>query len=214
MSKVTISYAVTAYNEDKELDRLLLQLHNYADHEDEVIVQVDSDNVTDKVMEVVEKYKTEFTAGNFKAISTPLNKDFANFKNNIKSNCKSDYIFFIDADEYLALPLIEHLKGILENNSAIECIHVPRVNTVTGLTKEHITKWRWQVNTKGYVNWPDYQTRICKNTDKIKWEGKVHERICGCQIYTYLPDADETWALYHPKDIQRQEKQNSLYDTI
>jgi len=214
MSKVTISYAVTACNEDQELDRLLQQLVNYADQEDEVIVQVDSDNVTQKVLDVIEKYKTQFTSDNLIFVSTPLNKDFAHFKNNIKSNCKKDYIFFIDADEYLSLPLIQHLKGILETNSTIECIHVPRVNTVTGLTKEHIAKWRWQVNKKGYVNWPDYQTRICKNTDKIKWEGKVHERICGCQIYTYLPDTDETWALYHPKDIKRQEKQNSLYDTI
>jgi glycosyltransferase involved in cell wall biosynthesis len=214
MSKVTISYAVTACNEDQELDRLLQQLLNYAGQDDEVIVQVDSDNVTKEVLEVIEKYSKEFASENYASVSYSLNKDFANFKNNIKSYCKKDYIFFIDADEYLSLPLLQHLKDILEENSIIECIHVPRVNTVEGLTKEDISKWRWQVNTKGYVNWPDYQTRICKNTDKIKWEGRVHERICGCQIYTYLPDKDETWALYHPKDIERQRKQNNLYSTI
>jgi hypothetical protein len=30
---------------------------------------------------------------------------------------------------------------------------------------------------------------------------------------TYLP-LEEEFALYHPKDIQRQEKQNELYETI
>jgi len=214
MSKATISYAVTACNESVELDRLLYQLLKYADLSDEVIVQTDSDNVTEEVLNVIEQYKTQFPEGSFKSISMPLNKDFAHFKNNLKSYCKKNYIFFIDADEYLSSPLIQHLKEVLEANPNIECIHVPRVNTVDGLTKEHVLKWKWQLNDKGYVNWPDYQTRICKNNDKIKWEGKVHERLCGCKIYTYLPDEDETWALFHPKDIERQEKQNSLYDTI
>jgi glycosyltransferase involved in cell wall biosynthesis len=214
MKPVTLSYAVTACNEDKELDRLLSQLSNYAGQDDEVIVQVDSDNVTQSVLDVVDKYKKEFTNDRLTFVSFPLNKDFARFKNNIKENCKKDYIFFIDADEYLSIPLIQHLRDLLNNNRIMECIHVPRVNTVEGLTKEHIAKWRWNINKKEYINWPDYQNRICKNEAKIKWEGKVHERICGCQIYTYLPDTDETWALYHPKDIKKQEKQNSLYDTI
>ena len=54
---------------------------------------------------------------------------------------------------------------------------VPRVNTVDGLTQEHINKWRWNVNKKGWVNWPDYQTRIIQNSPKIKWQNKVHEQI-------------------------------------
>ena len=214
MSKAAISYGVTACNEDKELDRLLSQLLSYADLEDEVIVQVDSESVTQPVLDVIEKYKPQFTDGSFSFVSFPLNKDFANFKNNVILNCKKDYIFFIDADEYLSIPLLQHLKTILIENDMIECIHVPRVNTVEGLTKEHVAKWRWQVDKNGYVNWPDYQTRIVKRNSKIKWEGKVHERICGCKVYTYLPDKDETWALHHPKDINRQEKQNKLYDTI
>jgi glycosyltransferase involved in cell wall biosynthesis len=214
MKSVTLSYAVTACNEDKELDRLLSQLSNYAGQDDEVIVQVDSDSVTQSVLDVIEKYKKEFANDRLTFVSFPLNKNFANFKNNLKENCKKDYIFFIDADEYLSIPLVQHLRNILTDNRIMECIHVPRVNTVEGLTKEHIAKWRWNVNKKGYINWPDYQTRICKNEAKIKWEGKVHEKICGCQVYTYLPDIDETWALYHPKDIKRQEKQNNFYQNI
>ena len=33
----------------------------------------------------------------------------------------------------------------------------------------------WNVNDKGWVNWPDYQWRIWKNKPKIKWKNKVHE---------------------------------------
>ena len=48
---------------------------------------------------------------------------------------------------------------------------VPRVNTVEGLTQEHINQWRWNVNEKGWVNWPDYQTRIIQNIQKLN--GKI-----------------------------------------
>lgn len=208
MSKVSISYAITACNEHVELKRLLDQLLIYIESEDEIIVQLDT-TATNEVINLIKEYTDKI-----KFIQYSLNKDFASFKNNLKNNCTKEYIFFIDADEYLSASLISHLKTILTDNRPIECVHVPRVNTVSGLTKEHIQKWRWNVNKKGYINWPDYQTRIIKNQPSLKWEGKVHERICGCQIYTYLPDLDETWALYHPKDIKRQEKQNNLYDTI
>ena len=91
---------------------------------------------------------------------------------------------------------------------------VPRVNTVEGLTDAHIQKWRWNVNEKGWVNYPDYQIRIYKNTPSIYWERKVHERLNIWEDTQPLPIDTEDWVLYHPKDIKRQEKQNALYDTI
>ena len=90
---------------------------------------------------------------------------------------------------------------------------VPRVNTVDGLTQEHINKWRWNVNEKGWVNWPDYQTRIIQNSSKIQWVSKVHEVITGISTKGLLP-MEEEWCLYHPKDIEKQEIQNKLYETL
>ena len=34
----------------------------------------------------------------------------------------------------------------------VDLIYLPRVNTVEGLTDEHIQKWRWNVDEKGRVN--------------------------------------------------------------
>ena len=81
------------------------------------------------------------------------------------------------------------------------------------MTQEHIDKWRWQVNEKGWVNWPDYQTRIIQNSPKIKWQNKVHEQIVGVSTKGALP-TEEEWCLYHPKNIKRQEVQNQLYSTL
>ena len=85
--------------------------------------------------------------------------------------------------------------------------------TVAGLTDEHITKWGWNVNKDGWVNYPDLQWRIWKNKPEIKWKNKVHEVLEGFEYYTALP-AVEQLSLYHPKDIKRQEQQNKYYETI
>ena len=90
---------------------------------------------------------------------------------------------------------------------------VPRVNTVKDLTQEHIDKWRWNVNKNGWVNWPDYQTRILQNVPHIKWENKVHEVLLGHKTQSALP-AEEEWCLYHHKHIDKQELQNKFYDTL
>ena len=69
------------------------------------------------------------------------------------------------------------------------------------------------VNEKGWVNWPDYQTRIIQNSPKIKWQGKVHEQIIGISTQGALP-REEEWCLYHPKNIKKQEIQNNFYDSL
>ena len=201
-----ISYAITAHNEAEELNRLLKQLTEEKDPEDEIIVQLD-DTATDKVKFVVDCFA-------IKSITFPLNKDFASFKNNIKNNCTGDYIFFIDADEYLSDHLLKLLKQVLQVNTEVDCYGVPRVNTVKGLTEDHIKMWGWRVDEKGKVNWPDYQTRICKNIPEINWVGKVHEKLEGYKMFSLFPSDYEDWALIHPKDIARQEKQNEYYSTI
>jgi hypothetical protein len=200
----TISYAITACNEHVELERLLEQLDNNIRDIDEVVIQLDT-TATEEVKEVCYKYPA------FSLWEFPLNGDFASFKNHLKSKCNRDYIFQIDADEYLSKQLIENIHQILELNPYIELYAIPRINTVEGLTQEHIQKWGWNVNVDGWVNYPDYQTRLFKNISEINWIQKVHERLVGAKINIVLP---EGYDLIHPKTIERQEKQNNFYNTL
>ena len=202
-----ISYAIPVCNEHVELEKLLEFLTSHIDEEDEIVVQCDQGNTTHEVYRVLGNFST------IKIIEFPLKGDFSSFKNNLKEHCTGDWIFQIDADELPHEFLITNLKELLKLNSTTELFLVPRVNTVEGLTQEHINKWRWNVNEKGWVNWPDYQTRIIQNGPKIKWQNKVHEQIVGMSTRALLP-AEEEWALYHPKHILRQEAQNNFYDTI
>lgn len=66
---------------------------------------------------------------------------------------------------------------------------------------------------KPIINYPDYQGRIYKRDSNISWSGKVHEIIEGHKTYSYLPSIEE-YALYHPKTIDRQEKQNNMYNSL
>ena len=207
---MTISYAITVCNELEEITKLLNFLQTHIRKEDEIVIQYDETSVTDEVMDYLNLMDSMHE--NHKVVGFSLNKDFASFKNNLKSNCTKDYIFQIDADEIPHEFLVEYLGQILEENP-VDIVFVPRVNTVEGLTQSHIDKWRWNVNEKGWVNWPDYQTRIYKNTDDVTWMNKVHERITGYDTFSNFP-SEERWSLYHHKQIDRQEKQNEFYETI
>ena len=204
-----ISYAITVCNELEEITKLLDFLQTNIREQDEIVIQFDADNTPE---EVVDFLKLQNAMHNYTVVDFPLNKDFASFKNNLKSHCSGDYIFQIDADEIPHQVLIGNLPNLLENNP-VDIIFVPRVNTVEGLTEHHIQKWGWKVNESGWVNWPDYQTRIYKNTPDVTWMNKVHESITGYNTFSNFP-AEETWCLYHHKQIQRQEKQNKFYETI
>ena len=203
---MTISYAIPVCNEHIELEKLLDFLIKHIDEEDEIVVQCDQGNTTPEVYKVLNELNQSY-------IEFPLNGHFSNFKNNLKEHCIGDWIFQIDADELPHESLITNLKALLKANTTTEMLLVPRVNTVEDLTQEHINKWRWNVNEKGWVNWPDYQTRIIQNGPKIKWQNKVHEKIVGISTQGALP-MEEEWCLYHPKNIKKQEIQNQFYDTL
>lgn len=207
-----ISYAVTVCNELVEIQRLLPFLIEKKRQEDEIVIFYDSNNGSKAVDEYLRSLSSN-TFAPFRCIHYHFDGHFANMKNALTEACLGDYIFQIDADEIPHENLINSLPGLLEENQIIDMIRVPRVNTVEGLTKEHIKKWGWNVNEKGWVNWADWQMRIYKNTSEIKWINKVHEVLDGFKNHGMLP-AEEEWALYHPKDIKRQEKQNSYYDTL
>ena len=209
MSK-TISYCVTVKDELQEITQLLNFLQVHISENDEIVVQYDKNGVTSEVLDylnLMDKMHENHTVVGF-----PLNKDFATFKNNLTKVATKEFIFQIDADEIPNVFLVENLSLVLEKNN-VDIFLVPRVNTVEGLTQEHIQKWGWRVDENGWVNFPDYQTRIYRRTNDVQWMGKVHERITGYNTISNFPSSEE-WSLYHPKTIEKQQKQVDLYKTI
>jgi hypothetical protein len=206
-----ISYAITVCNEFVEIQRLINFLLKNKRQEDEIVVLYDQSHGDPEI----ESFLRSSSINNeFKWYPDNFENHFADWKNKLTSLCSGDYIFQIDADELPTTKLVDLLPHIIQQN--VDIVLVPRSNTVKGLTDEHIKKWGWSIDNLNRVNWPDYQWRIYRNCPEIKWVNKVHEKLEGFKTYSTLPSDMSLGAVYlnHPKTIEKQEKQNNLYDNL
>ena len=204
-----ITYAITVCNEFLEIQRLVHFLLQHKRIQDNIVILYDEANGDPAIEQFLRSHSIN---GEFSWHKAPFNKHFADWKNKLNSLCSGDYIFQIDADEMIDEYVCKILPDILAANE-VDVIRVPRINTVKGLTEQHINLWNWKVNKDNWVNWPDYQWRIYKNHSDIKWINAVHEVLDGYKTVSYLP-AQKEFALLHHKTIERQEKQNTYYDTL
>ena len=204
-----LSYGITVHNEHEELNQLLELLIHNTDQEDEIVIVDDFSNkeTQDVIGSWVQQYSDKKV---IRVFQRKLDGDFASQKNFVIEQCSGDYIFHIDADEYPNVILLQQLKQILEINE-VDLLWIPRVNTVEGMTEEDIQKWGWKISEQGWVNYPDYQSRVFRRTDSIRWERPLHELIKGAKTYSHLPPHEEL-SLYHPKTIEKQTQQNMYYN--
>ena len=203
-----ISYSILCHNEDESFEKLLHTLISYKEPQDEIVVLDDySDN--EKTRAILDYYS--YTC-DIKLDQRNLLKDFASQKNYLKNMCTGDYSFNLDADEMISHWFMKDIHEILEGNE-VDLIYVPRINTVEGITEQHVRAWGWQINEKGWINYPDWQGRIFRNRPNIRWERPVHEMIVGFQTYAHLP-MEQKYSIVDPKTIDRQMKQNQKYSEI
>ena len=205
-----ISYAITVKDELVEIQQLVSFLLEKKQPQDEIVVLFDDKNGSKQVEEYLRSHSIN---DDFFWFFEEFDGHFANWKNKLNMLCSGDFIFNIDADEIPYDTLIENIHYVIESNPTVDLFLVSRVNIVDGITQEHVNKWHWAITDKGWINWPDMQMRIYKNTPEIKWENKVHEKIVGAKAYSFLP-VQEEWSLKHIKTIGRQERQNEYYNTL
>jgi hypothetical protein len=208
---IKISYAITVCNELEEIKKLINFLHSNKREQDEICVLLDKPKASDYLLNQLYRYSS---ANWILLKESVFSGHFADWKNELTKMCNGDYIMQLDADELPSEDLIKGLPYILEQNPTTDMFLVPRVNTVEGLTQEHIQKWGWNINEKGWINYPDFQMRVYRNLPKIRWKNKVHEVLDGFKSWSALPIDDEEFVLYHPKTIERQERQNNYYNTL
>ena len=153
-----ISAVISAYNEEKHIERCLKSL-GFADE----IVVVDNSS-TDKTVSIASKYTNKiFTQkNNPKEIDIQKNFGFERSTN--------EWILSIDADEEVSGELAQEIKQILSAKpSSIASINgfwIPRKNYIFG---------KWIKNNTGW--YPDYQLRFFRR-ERGKYESrKVHEDL-------------------------------------
>lgn len=206
-----ITYAITVCNEFLEIQRLLHFLLQHKRIQDNIVILYDEVNGEPEIENFL---KTHCINNEYSWHKAKFDKDFAFWKNKLNGLCSGDYIINIDADEMPTAEFMEYIPIIIETND-IDVIAVPRSNLVEGITENHIKQWNWGIDSENRINWPDWQMRIYKNDPRIYWEGKVHERLVGYISLSSLPhESDTLLYFHHNKTIDKQEKQNQLYNTL
>ena len=94
--------------------------------------------------------------------------------------------------------IINDEKELLNNSNIVVQLNLPKDNQHTMMKENQILIGTFNA----------YQ-----NKEEIYWIKPVHEQLKGYTKFANLP-AEERFALYHPKDIGRQERQNAFYETI
>lgn len=201
-----ISYAILTHNEGEYIAELLALLFTYKRDIDEIVI-VDDYSDDERTKSILNDFKDLITL------------DYRTFdgdhtqKNYLNSKCTGDYILQLDADELVKPEFLEMLPELLESNSETDLFIMPRINLVDDLTEEYIQKWGWNINEKKHINFPDWQMRLYRNCDWVKWDGLLHSKIEGHKTYIFLPP-EELFCIIHHKQLERQINQNNLYDKI
>jgi hypothetical protein len=191
-----LTYTIQVCNESRELFSLLNLLTGIIDDEDEINVIVDSTHTTDKVGLVLD---------NFRDSVTTFNRPFDSFKKNLdfhKEKATGDYIFNIDADEMPQESLIKIIKKVIEETGA-EIIAVPRINIHPDITSEEAKEFGFNINEVGFINWPDFQTRVYKRCDHVYWTDELHTKLTGSDKAVAVKPLPSV-ALWHIKSMDKQ----------
>ena len=208
-----ISFGILVHNETDSLQKLLDSLLKHRDYEYEVVI-IDDYSDNQGTAGILGYHQAE---RGVKVYQRHLDNDYASQKNFMIEKCIGDYILNPDADEIFPDYLLENIHLIIEQNNT-ECLWLPRVNIVEGLTPEWAQRFGFRVNEKGWVNWPDPQQRVFKKDyPRICWINKVHERLTGYKNHAFLPfemDMTEYVAIKHVKTLWRQIEQNQKYSKI
>ncbi len=217
---LSVTYAVTVSTEAEELRRLLKQLSKNLDDEDRILIQVDQDNHSEEVIQVINKFGSSIPANQYKVIYYPLNKNFAAFKNNLLKNAGNNgFMFQLDADEILSFSLMQNLKYYLAQNQDVDLIMLPRANYYINMEEDQDFQEMDKTHSDelGRFRYPDLQGRIIKlGNKKLRYNGELHEGILGAKKIVTMPHTgkNQSWDLIHIKTMKKQKISDKLYKEI
>lgn len=179
---MSITYAITINDELNSVKRLMHTLFECKEKDSEIIAVHCYSQTEDMANPTHIEIKDYLLNNTDTYCDYKFDNNVADLKNYIISLSTKDYIFLLDADEYLTTQTLALWNNVIKNEPQYDVFWTPRVNIVEDLTKNDIEKLGLKVNEKNWINWPDNQPRIFKNNGKVKWTMKEKSyRLLGVE---------------------------------
>ncbi len=167
-----ISAVIIAWNEEKNLSRVVSSVKLLAD---EIIVVVDEAS-TDKTLAVAKRLKCQVFTHPHTGIVEPM-RNFAITK------AAGSWILLLDADEQVSEGLANEVKKIVSADKA-DYVRLPRKNVIFG-------KW-----IKSDHWWPDYVYRLFKK-DSLVWDDAIHSLPLTRGVGIDIPAVEDKTIVHH-----------------
>jgi len=175
-----ISFVILTKNEEKNIERCLDSIKNYAD---EIIVLDEFSN--DKTVEIAKKYQAI-------VIQNKNGDDFSAARNLGTEKTKNEWCFFIDCDEELVGKIGE--IGEIGEIGGIAAYRIKRKDNLWGTEIKHGENGLWN------------EIRLLKKGSG-KWVGKVHERYIvneNCRGTTCCAPTQNAYLKHYPHQTMRE----------
>lgn len=119
-----------------------------------------------------------------KVETSKIKGSFSEWRNEGMRRSSGNWKLYVDTDEEVNSKLREEITKIIEDVSDISAYAIPRRNFIFGKEFKHGGQW------------PDYQVRLFKKEEFVRWEGNLHEQPKYKGQLGYLKNP-----LIHHKDI-------------
>ena len=180
-----ISVILNVYNGEKYIKRCLDSIINQTYKDIEIVIVNDAS--TDNTLSIIKKYKDK----RIKTITNKKNLGLSLSRNVGIDNSKGEFIYFVDADDYLELDALEYLynlnKKYKSDITTCRCIDIYNYDTkiinekenIEVLTKEEMLKRVLLIKYREGTTWNKLIKR--KLFDKVRFE----DRIINDVVTTY-----------------------------
>ena len=186
------SIAMITYNDVDCIEETLKNVTPYIKND---FVVVDGGS-TDGTLEILKSHK------DITLLEKKWQDNFEIQKNFALDATTQEWRLLIDADEQYEHLFWNQLPWhiVQAEVNASNCVSVPRINIVDGLTKEMVEENGWILSHFNWINYPDYQQRLYKRS--CKYVGQTHELIVGDKNPTGIMGQH----IIHRKTLARQER--------
>ena len=210
-----VSFAILTHNETDTLRRLLNSLVDRPGIE----VRIVDDCSDPPTLAIIDGFVRRHA--NVHLYRRALRKNFAAQRNFIAGKSRGRYIGRVDADEALPGYVIDKLETIVGELEAggFDAAAFPRINLLGEEPDEAFRKafvathGRFELNDRGWINFPDYQIKLYQNSPHLKFRYIVHEILQGVQNIYKFPE-EEKYSLIHYKSMDEYLKSSQFYKSF